>query len=97
MRRRSTAGYTALALALACATTATPRPNAPVDTFVTSSVQAIPSEKALARVEQTGSGLTLRGWPFFGQPLGRFGVGAPKPGVKVPEFTSGTGRGRSPL
>ena len=27
----------------------------------------------------------------------RLGVGAPKPGVKVPEFTSGTGRGQSPL
>ena len=39
----------------------------------------------------------LRGWPLFGHPLSRFGVGAPKPGVKVPEFTSGTGRGQSPI
>jgi hypothetical protein len=62
MARRPSPTHAALALALACqacGTTALPRPSAPVDTDVSRSVRAVPSERALVRVQQSGSTLTL--------------------------------------
>jgi hypothetical protein len=59
-RWTSTCALLALTLsASACATVDSPKPNAPVDTVVARHVEAVPSERALGRVQQTGSTLTL--------------------------------------
>jgi hypothetical protein len=59
-RWTSTGAILALTLAAsACATTDGPKPSAPVDTLVARHVEAMPSERALGSVQQTGSTLTL--------------------------------------
>ncbi|MEP7124014.1 MAG: hypothetical protein ABJE95_24010 [Byssovorax sp.] len=62
MPTRWTSTGAVLALLLAspgCATSAMPRPNAPIDTLVVRRFEAMPSERAVGRVQQTGSTVTL--------------------------------------
>jgi hypothetical protein len=62
MPRRWTSKCAVLGLTLAgpaCATTDLPAPNAPIDTVVARHVEAMPGERAQARVQQIGSTVTL--------------------------------------
>ena len=64
-----------------------------IQRLITLGTEWLARPEASAKIHCASAG--LRGWPLFGHPLSSFGVGAPKPGVKVPEFTSGTGRGQT--